>query len=119
MHNTINPGWQIPDYVDVLVLKPTLLGRRMQPLIEQARTSGRRAVMSSCYETGVGTAAVARASWTTGPNAPAVGIGTIAWLAEDCLAPAVDFLVPKLGASDIAGHRIRPDLERLQPMVVK
>jgi O-succinylbenzoate synthase len=107
VNETISADWQIPEYVDVLVLKPTLLGRRMRPLIERARTSGVRAVMSSCYETGVGTAAVARASGTTGPDAPPVGFGIIAWLAEDCMAPEVDFLDPKLGASDLAGHRPR------------
>lgn len=110
----------IPDFAAALVLKPTLLGGHLtRRLARAARGAGISAVMSSCYESGVGTAAVARAALLCGSDPPAVGAGTLAWLVDDGLQSPVDFMRPALTADEISFHRVRPAVSRLQPVPIE
>jgi O-succinylbenzoate synthase len=108
-------GFELPDFIAALVLKPTILGgRRTRQLAEAGRVAGVKIVMSSCYESGVGTAAVARALVNPGMVGEAVGIGTHAWLTRDSLAVPVDFDRPFLTVGEISGPAIRPSEDLLQ-----
>ena len=70
-----------------VVLKPTLLGlERAATFARAARARGTPVVVSSSFESGVGTRTLAQlaAAWA-GPATPA-GLGTREWLADDLLA---------------------------------
>jgi O-succinylbenzoate synthase len=76
----------IPPGVDVLVLKPMVLGGIMETLrwITMARKEGRQCVISSCFESGVGARMLANlAQWTVLD----AGLGTSGWFKEDLLEP--------------------------------
>jgi O-succinylbenzoate synthase len=109
--------WSIPAYAEAIIVKPTLVGHRMRALVEAARGQGVRTILSACYETGLGTAAVVRAAMQTGSPVPAVGVGTIAWLSADCLHPAVDFLVPLIRPDLVSSESVQPDVQRLTPFL--
>ncbi|NNE46433.1 MAG: o-succinylbenzoate synthase, partial [Rhodothermales bacterium] len=111
--------FELPDFIAALVLKPTILGRRTRQLVEAGRAAGVKIVMSSCYESGVGTAAVARALPGPGTVREAVGIGTHAWLTRDSLAAPVDFDRPFLSFGEISGPAIRPSEDLLQPIEIQ
>ena len=106
--------WSVPDYAAAIVVKPTLVGRRLRELVSASRATGFRTVLSGCYETGVGTAAIVRSAMQLAIPVPAVGVGTIAWLEEDCLKPSVDFLTPVIQPDLVSVGAIRPDVDRLR-----
>ncbi len=67
--------------VQSYVLKPMILGGVIQTLdwIEEARSSGRKAIISSCFESHVGLKILANLSLLTGQVA---GLGTSRWLKD-------------------------------------
>jgi O-succinylbenzoate synthase len=86
-------------YARAVVLKPTLLGGISRTLLmaERALFLGMKPVVSSAYETGVGTAALVALAAVTGERPEAAGLDTYRMLANDVLekplglpAPAVD-----------------------------
>lgn len=58
------------------------------PRLQRATDQGRRIVISSCFESGVGLFAQARLALALNDVPVPCGLGTGAWLAEDVLAPA-------------------------------
>lgn len=81
-------------WVRAVILKPTLLGdvATLNRLAAEAASCGTKAVVSSCFESGVGIAALAHwASCTLDSEVP-MGLDTYQWLAEDVLnqRPQVD-----------------------------
>ncbi len=83
-------------YARAVVLKPTLLGgiSRTLRLAREAGRLGIVPVVSSAYETGVGTAAlVSLAAGIGGSDIPA-GLDTYRRLARDVLEPALDLSTP-------------------------
>jgi o-succinylbenzoate synthase len=85
-------------YARALVLKPTLLGgiSRTLRFADVASRLGMKPVISSAYETGVGTAAlVALAAGLGGEEVPA-GLDTYRRLAEDVLNPPLDLPAPSV-----------------------
>ena len=95
-------------YARAVVLKPTLLGgvSRTMRLAREAVRLGIVPVVSSAYETGVGTAAlISLAASIGGGNIPA-GLDTYRRLETDVLEPALDLSAPRIGVREIFDHRI-------------
>ncbi len=110
----LDTEWAIPTFASAVIVKPSLLGHRTGGLIRAAQDAGVRVVVSACYETGIGTAAIVRMALRSGPEPAPVGIGTIAWLQQDCLKPSIDFRVPNLGWCDVEAGRVQADKTLLQ-----
>ena len=103
--------------VVAVVVKPTLLGGRLTRMIaEAARRSGVGFVGSTCYETGIGTAAVLRTALSAADTSLDAGVGTWAWLARDCLESPLDFGRPWIDHGEISADTVRPSLDRLKPV---
>lgn len=77
--------------VQAYVLKPTILGGITPTLdwIEEARSTGRKAIISSCFESSVGIKILANLSLLTG-HVP--GLGTTRWLDTADLVNAQGFI---------------------------
>lgn len=84
-------------YVAAVVLKPTLLGGLSAALrfVGEASRLGMRAVVSSAYETGVGTAALVALAAAIGGSVPA-GLDTYRRLAGDVVSPRLDLPAPEI-----------------------
>jgi o-succinylbenzoate synthase len=85
-------------YARAVVLKPTLLGgiSRTLRFARFAARLGLRPVISSAYETGVGTSCLAAlAAGVGGEDVPA-GLDTYRRLAEDVLRPRPELAVPRV-----------------------
>ncbi len=105
-------------YARAAVLKPTLLGgiSRTLRFADLASRLGMRAVVSSAYETGVGTAAlVALAAGIGGEEVP-VGLDTYRRLAGDVLRPPLDLPAPRVDVFAVAGVRREIDSRLLRPV---
>ncbi len=88
------------------VIKPTMTGMETMRYLRQLSVdTGMRLVFSCSYESGVGTAAVARLAAGVDSEI-AAGLGTHSFLATDVLDPRIDFGRPLL------------DLRTVQPLVV-
>lgn len=101
-------------YVRAVVLKPTLLGgiSRTLRLTEEARNLGIVPVVSSAYETGVGTLALVALAAATG-GAPA-GLDTYRRLDADVLRPPLELPAPRLSVREIFAVRREVDRGRLE-----
>lgn len=102
--------------VGAVVLKPTLLGgaARAREWAARALALDVRPVASGCFESGVGTLAVAGFAWdSTGAAVPA-GIDTYRWLDADVVRPRIRFRPDALPWNDdlARGHRIDRGLLR-------
>jgi O-succinylbenzoate synthase len=97
------------DYVRAVVIKPTLVGGISQTLrlAEEARRLGITLVISSAYETGVGTEALLALSAATGDGRIAAGLDTYRRLGADVLYPPLDMSVPRIDVREIVGLRRR------------
>jgi len=85
-------------YARAVVLKPTLVGgvSRTLRFAERAALLGMQPIISSAYETGVGTAAlVALAAGVGGEEVPA-GLDTYRRLAGDVLRPRLTLPAPRV-----------------------
>ena len=97
-------------YARAVVLKPTLLGGLYRTLrfAEEAKALGMKAVISSSYESGVGTGALVALAAAVG-NEP-VGLDTYRRLAEDVIEVPLDLPAPFVdvrGATE-AARRVDP-----------
>ncbi len=101
-------------YAQAVVLKPTLLGgiSRTLRLAERARSLGVTPVVSSAYESGVGTLGLLALAATIG-NAPA-GLDTYRRLAEDVISPGLD-LRAGVNVPETIGLRREVDPGSLEP----
>jgi O-succinylbenzoate synthase len=95
-------------YARAVVLKPTLLGgvSRTMRLGREAGRLGIVPVVSSAYETGVGTVAlISLAVSIGGGNIPA-GLDTYRRLEADVLEPALDLSVPRVSVREVFDRRV-------------
>lgn len=85
-------------YAGTVVLKPSLLGgiSRTLRLAERAAGLGMRPVISSAYETGVGTAALVSLAAGIGTEEIPAGLDTYRQLAEDVVEPRLPLPAPRL-----------------------
>lgn len=91
--------------VDVLVLKPTLLGgiEKIWQIAQQAKAAGVRSVISSSFETGLGILTLANFAGCSARDHEA-GLDTLKWFQQDLLN---DKLVIAEGKIDISSRLIR------------
>jgi O-succinylbenzoate synthase len=94
-------------YARAVVLKPTLLGGVSRTLRFAARASrlGMEPVISSAYETGVGTAALVALAAGVGDEEVPAGLDTYRRLSEDVLRPRLDLPAPRVDVFAITGAR--------------
>lgn len=89
-------------WADVWVIKPTL-GPNWLEHLQQASERGQRAVISACFESGVGIAGLARLATKFPASAQsACGLDTYRWLARDILDLPLKFAEGRLLLSDVA-----------------
>lgn len=93
------------DYARAVVIKPTLVDgiSRTLRLAEEARRLGITPVISSAYETGVGTEALLALAAATGGGRVAAGLDTYRRLKTDVLYPPFDMSAPRIDLREIAG----------------
>ena len=105
-------------YARAVVLKPTLLGGISRTLRFAGRASrlGMQPVMSSAYESGIGTAALVALAAGVGDREVPAGLDTYRWLAADVLRPPLDLPAPRVDvrASSVARYEI--DHRLLHPL---
>ena len=105
-------------YARTVVLKPTLLGGISRTLRFAGRASrlGMQPVISSAYETGIGTAALAALAAGVGDREVPAGLDTYRLLAADVLRPPLDLPAPRVDvrASSVARREI--DHHLLHPL---
>ncbi len=94
-------------YARAAVLKPTLLGgiSRTLRFAERASRLGMKLVISSAYETGVGTAALVALAAGVGDGEVPAGLDTYRRLAEDVLRPRLDLPAPHVAVRAMASTR--------------
>jgi O-succinylbenzoate synthase len=105
-------------YARAAVLKPTLVGGLSLTLrfAKRATLLGMEPVISSAYETGVGTTAlVALAAGVGGGTVPA-GLDTYRRLAGDVLRPRLDLPAPRVDVRAMAATRREIDRRLLEPV---
>jgi O-succinylbenzoate synthase len=101
------------DTADAVVLKPTVLGGYAATCawIDEARRRGVRALLSGCFESGVGHRMAALAAATSGE---AAGLGTYRYLAFDVLHSPLSLDQPEVRLSDVLASAVGEQrLERL------
>jgi o-succinylbenzoate synthase len=103
-------------YARAVVLKPTLLGgiSRTLRFARIASRHGLRSVISSAYETGVGTSALVALAAGLG-EAPA-GLDTYRRLADDILRPRLELTAPRVDVRAFFGRRREVDGRLLVPV---
>lgn len=102
-------------YARAVVLKPTLLGlSRALRFAGEATRLGMTTVVSSAYETGVGTAALVALAAAVG-EAPA-GLDTYRRLAEDVVSPRLALSGPELDVREFFAVRRAVDGAGLEPI---
>ncbi len=94
-------------YARAVVLKPTLLGgiSRTLRFAERALGLGVEPVISSAYETGVGTTALVMLAAGVGDKDVPAGLDTYSRLSEDVLRPRLDLPAPRVHVQAMAGIR--------------
>lgn len=97
-------------YAGAVVLKPALLGgiSHTLRLVERALEFGMQPVMSSAYETGVGTAVLVALAAGIGEEEIPAGLDTYRRLAEDVVEPRLPLPAPRLDVLEtvIAGCKV-------------
>jgi O-succinylbenzoate synthase len=103
-------------YASAVVLKPTLLGgiSRTLRFAERALSLGMTPVVSSAYESGVGTAALVALAAGIGDRAVPVGLDTYRRLATDVLVSPLDLSAPSVRVREAADASRRVDVFRLE-----
>lgn len=106
-------GWR---YARAVVLKPTLLGgiSRSLRFAREARALGIRAVISSSYESGVGTGALVALAAAVGDEP--VGLDTYRRLAEDVIEAPLSLPAPVVEVRQAVEAARRVDLRKLEPV---
>lgn len=106
-------------YTGAVVIKPSLLGgiSRVMRLAERAVSLGMRPVISSAYETGVGTSALLALAAAVGDEEIPAGLDTYRRLASDVIEPRLPLPAPRLRTREatswreIVGDRLSPEVE--------
>ena len=90
-------------YVRAVIIKPTLVGGISQALrlTDKASRLGIMPVVSSAYESGVGTGALVALSAATGAGRVAAGLDTYRRLGADVLRPPLEMTIPKVPLNEI------------------
>jgi O-succinylbenzoate synthase len=103
-------------YARAVVLKPTLLGGLSRTLrfAKHASDLGMKQVISSAYETGIGTAALVALAAGVGEGEVPAGLDTYRCLAGDVLRPRLDLPAPRVDVR--AGTRREIDARLLSPV---
>jgi o-succinylbenzoate synthase len=94
-------------YARAAVLKPTLLGGLSRTLrfADLALRLGIEPVISSAYESGLGTAALVALAAGVGDEEVPAGLDTYRWLGEDLLRPRLDLPAPRVDVRAMAATR--------------
>ena len=102
-------------YARAVVLKPTLLGgiSRALGFAREARRLGIVPVVSSAYETGVGTVALVSLAASIGGGEVPAGLDTYRRLAEDVFGPTLDLSNPYVDVRQVSRTRV-PNYECLE-----
>jgi O-succinylbenzoate synthase len=105
-------------YARAVVLKPTLLGGLSRTLRFASRASylGIKPVISSTYETGVGTAALVALAAGVGDEEVPAGLDTYRRLAEDVLRPRLDLPAARVDVRAVMDTRREIDRRLLTPV---
>jgi o-succinylbenzoate synthase len=105
-------------YASAVVLKPTLIGgiARTLRLAERALRLGMTPVVSSAYESGVGTAALVALSAGIGEREIPAGLDTYRSLAGDVLDVALDLPAPGIDVTETAEASRKIDVRRLEAL---
>jgi O-succinylbenzoate synthase len=104
-------------YARAVVLKPTLLGGILRTLrfADLASRLGMKPVISSAYETGIGTAALVALAAGVGAEEVPAGLDTYRGLAGDVLRPRLDLPAPRVDVR-AAGTRREIEARLLNPV---
>lgn len=106
-------GAEAHDYARAFVLKPTVIGaRRTSSFAAAAKAIGAAAVISSSYESGVGTMCLIRLAAELGDGA--AGLDTYRRFAEDVISPALDLVGPRVNLKEFFSVRREVDHEKLE-----
>lgn len=101
------------EYARAFVLKPTVIGfSRTMRIAEAARSIGGKAIISSAYESGIGTLALLRMAATFGRGA--AGLDTYRRLADDVICPSLDLSKPRVDLRGTFGKPRKVDYEKLE-----
>ena len=87
LSDTPRSVWEAYEGIAALVVKPTILGglARSHRMAQLAKGHGWRVVVSSCFESGVGTQALCELAAAYGGADSPAGLDTYRWLADDVL----------------------------------
>jgi o-succinylbenzoate synthase len=105
-------------YAQAFVLKPTLLGGISQTLwvAQRARSLGVTPVVSSAYESGVGTAALVALSAGIGDRPVATGLDTYRMVEGDVLEMPLRLPAPGVDVREAAESSCKVDVGRLESL---
>jgi len=105
-------------YARAVVLKPTMLGgiSRTLRFARLASRVGMRPVISSAYETGVGTAALGALAAGVGDEEVPAGLDAYRRLAEDVLRPRLELPAPRLDVRALFEERREVERRLLVPV---
>lgn len=105
-------------YARAVVLKPTLLGglSRTLRVAERALRLGMMPVVSSAYESGVGTGALVALAAGIGDRAVPAGLDTYRRLAGDVLETRLALPAPSVGVRQIVEASRRVDVRKLEAL---
>ena len=115
-------GWSLrrwrSTFAVAFVLKPTLLGgiSRTLRMAERARRLGETPVISSAYESGVGTAALVALAAGIGDRPVPAGLDTYRAIAEDVLQTPLNLPAPEVGVRETADASCTIDVRRLEKL---
>ncbi|MDQ4128208.1 MAG: o-succinylbenzoate synthase [Actinomycetota bacterium] len=103
-------------YTRAVVLKPTLLGgiSRTLRLAKRALSIGMTPVISSAYESGVGTAALVALAAGIGDRAVPAGLDTYRRLAADVLVSPLGLPAPSVGVREVVDASREIDVLKLE-----
>jgi O-succinylbenzoate synthase len=103
-------------YARAVVLKPTLLGgiSRSLRFASEAKALGIKVVVSSAYESGVGTGALVALAAMVGDEP--VGLDTYRRLADDVIEVPLDLPAPVIDVRRATGAARRVDIRKVTPV---
>ncbi len=86
------------DFVGAFILKPTAIGsyKKMAEIYEKAYSAGKKAVISSCFESGIGLKALINIAAAFNKIPSAAGLDTYKWLKDDLTFASFDDFGPRV-----------------------
>ena len=102
--------------IGAVVLKPTLPGgvERAREWIARALEMNVRPVVSGCFESGIGTLALAELAWSSTADAVPAGLDTYRWLEADVVRPRIPLRSGAIRWSGAAARTYRIDAALLR-----